>query len=156
MYTPHGCRILWFRRASAKVQYCSSSILDDFLKKCWTKEYLQNPLVWSFDWSGCYFKEISKVYTICMNIYLRFQVRNLQVDSLSGQHRGNMFDNAIYDMNVPSTVWKITFGEKHCQGTLSTTHLFRLNRLLIFPCCIVVLKARMSFKLWCWMTSFVT
>ena len=46
-----------------------------------------------------------------MNIYLRFQVRNL-LEALSGYHRGNMFDTVINDIKFPSSVWKITVGEE--------------------------------------------
>ena len=42
---------------------------------------------------------------------MRHQARNL-LEALSGQHRGNMFDNVINDINVLSTVWKLTVGEK--------------------------------------------
>ena len=40
-----------------------------------------------------------------MCICMRYQVRNL-LEALSGQHRGNMFDNVINDINVSSTVLK--------------------------------------------------
>ena len=45
-----------------------------------------------------------------MHVCANFQVLALIVP-LSGQHRGNMFDGLVNDVNLPASVWKVTVGE---------------------------------------------
>jgi len=45
-----------------------------------------------------------------MHVCANLQVVALIV-ALSGQHRGNMFDGLVNDVNLPASVWKVTVGE---------------------------------------------
>ena len=51
-------------------------------------------------------KSVQLYVCICVTL----QVLAL-LEALSGQHRGDMFDSVINDINLPASVWKETVGE---------------------------------------------
>ena len=58
------------------------AVLTKFFKECASKEFLGNP-----------------------------SVVNL-LEALSGQHRGSCFYNIVTDINLPKSLWQVTFGEE--------------------------------------------
>jgi hypothetical protein len=56
---------------------------------------------------------LSKFFKLCNNkeFLINPSVRNL-LEALSGQHRGSCFYNIMSDINLPKSLWQVTFGEE--------------------------------------------
>ena len=83
---PMDVEYLNIEELKAQWELAPVKVLEDFFQKCWTKEYLWNPLVQSCGWPGNYHVSMKSVQW-CVWIYV---CTNLQVlallEALSGQN----------------------------------------------------------------------
>ena len=56
---------------------------------------------------------LAKIFKLCNNpeFLQNPAVQNL-LEALSGQHRGSMFYALVTDIDIPPSLWQLTFGEE--------------------------------------------